>query len=133
LSRTLPVAVIGEERYSVRGRGLAPEDYGVKDIRRILPGGGMGESHPDTVDAAVGGGEDFKAKAVLFDNLAAHRDVAGDLGDEAAEGGGLVVLGQAERGGLVVISLGVVVGVAEDALWASVGVFGVGAGAGVGV
>jgi hypothetical protein len=61
----------------------------------------MGEADADSVDAAVGGGEDFEAEAIFFDDLAGERDVAGDLGDEAADGGGFVVLGEAKGGGVV--------------------------------
>ena len=64
-------------------------------------GGGMGETDADAVDAAIGAGQDFQTETVLFDDLAGERDVTGDLGDEAAEGGGFVVLGQAEGGGIV--------------------------------
>ena len=52
----------------------------------------MGEADAEAVDAAVGGGQDFHAKAVFFDDFAGEGDVAGDLGDEAAEGGGFVVM-----------------------------------------
>jgi len=51
----------------------------------------VGQADSDTVNAAVGAGKDFEAKAFFFDHLAGKRDVASDLGDEAAEGGGLVV------------------------------------------
>ena len=64
-------------------------------------GGGVGEADADAVDAAVGAGEDFEAEAVFFDDFTGEGDVAGDLGDEAAEGGGFVVLGEAEGGGVV--------------------------------
>jgi hypothetical protein len=53
----------------------------------------MGQADADAVDAAVRAGEDLEAEAVLFDHFARERDVAGDLGDEAAEGGGFVVFG----------------------------------------
>ena len=67
-----------------------------------LGGGGWGgEADADAVDAAVGAGEDFEAEAVFFDYFAGEGDVAGDLGDEAADGGGFVVLGEAEGGGVV--------------------------------
>jgi hypothetical protein len=56
-------------------------------------GGGVAEADADAVDAAVSAGEDLEAEAVLFDDFSGERDVAGDLGDEAAEGGGFVVLG----------------------------------------
>ena len=60
------------------------------------------EGDADAVDATVGGGEDLDAEAVLLEDLAGMGDVAGDLGDEAADGGRLVVFGQAERFGNVV-------------------------------
>jgi len=61
----------------------------------------VGEADADTVDAAVGAGEDFEAETVFFDDFAGEGDVAGDLGDEAAQGGGFVVLGKAEGSGVV--------------------------------
>src|ERR1700732_2801257 len=64
-------------------------------------GGGVGQADADSVDAAVGAGEDFEAEAVFFDDFSGEGDVAGDLGDETAEGGGFVVLGEAEGGGVV--------------------------------
>jgi len=67
----------------------------------LCGGGWVGEADADAVDAAVGAGEDFEAKAIFFDDFAGEGDVAGDLGDEAAEGGGFVVLGKAEGGGVV--------------------------------
>ena len=72
--------------------------------RDCLRCGKGGEGDADAVDATVGGGEDFEAEAVGFDDFAGEGDVAGDLGDKAADGGGLVVLGEADRGGLVVIA-----------------------------
>ena len=60
----------------------------------------MGQADADAVDAAVRAGEDFEAQAVLFDDFAGERDVAGDLGDQAAEGGGFVLFGEAEEVGL---------------------------------
>ena len=43
-------------------------------------GGGMvRKGDADAVDTAVGGGEDFEAEAVFFDDFAAEGDVAGDL------------------------------------------------------
>ena len=75
-------------------------------------GGGMGEADADAVDSAVGAGEDFEAEAIFFDDFSGEGDVAGDLGDEAAEGGGFVVLGEAEGGGVVsCVSWGSVVAV----------------------
>jgi hypothetical protein len=56
-------------------------------------GGRVGQADADAVDAAVGAGQDFEAEAFLFDDFAGEWDVAGDLGDKAAEGGGFVVLG----------------------------------------
>ena len=60
----------------------------------------MGQADADAVDAAVGAGEDLEAEAVFFDDFAGEGDVAGDLGDEAAEGGGFVLFGEAEEVGL---------------------------------
>src|SRR5271170_3992652 len=85
---------------------------------------GRDEADADAVDAAVGAGEDFEAEAVLFDYLSGQGDVAGDLGDEAAECGGLVVLGDTEGGG-------VVAGVAEVVLFGGVGGVGCGGFAGL--
>jgi hypothetical protein len=59
------------------------------------------EADADAVDAAVGAGEDFEAEAIGFDDFAGEGDVAGDLGDEAAEGSGLVVLRETESSGIV--------------------------------
>ena len=73
----------------------------------------MGEADADTVDAAVGAGKDFEAETVFYDYLAREGDVAGDLGDEAAEGGGFVVLGEREGAGRVVTEVALVVGVGE--------------------
>jgi hypothetical protein len=64
-------------------------------------GGRVGEADADAIDAAVGAGQDFEAEAILFDDFAGKGDVAGDLGDEAPEGGGFVVLGKAEGGWIV--------------------------------
>src|ERR1700730_16326557 len=64
-------------------------------------GGGVGQADADSVDAAVGAGEGFEAGGGFFDDFSGEGDVAGDLGDEAAEGGGFVVLGEAESGGVV--------------------------------
>ena len=61
----------------------------------------MAEAYADAVDASVGAGEDFEAEAVFLDDFAGQGDVTGYLGDEAAEGGGFVVLGKAESGGVV--------------------------------
>ena len=61
----------------------------------------MGETDADAVDAAVGTGEDFEAEAVFYDYFSGQGDMAGDLGYQAAEGGGLVVLGKAEGGGVI--------------------------------
>ena len=89
-----------------------------RDNSNLLSGsGGMGQADSDSVDAAVGAGEDFEAEAVFFDDFSGKRDVAGDLGDEAAEGGGFVVLGQAEGGGVVFR----ISGVAEVVLLGGVG------------
>ena len=72
------------------------------EIGQMSRGGGwVGQAYADAVDAAVGAGEDFEAEAVFFDDFARERDVAGDLGDQAAEGGRFVVLGKAESGGIV--------------------------------
>jgi hypothetical protein len=60
--------------------------------KHLGSGGGMGQADADAVDAAVSAGEDLEAEAVLFDDFSGEGDVAGDLGDEAAEGGGFVVL-----------------------------------------
>ncbi len=85
-----------------------------------------GESDADAVDAAVSGGKDFEAEAVFLYNFAAQGDVAGDLGDEAAEGGGLVVLGQAEGGGVIGVAYWVARGLAErDGLRIGIGVGGI--------
>ena len=62
----------------------------------------MGEGYADAFDAAVGGGEDLEAEAVFLDHLAGEGDVAGEFGDQAAESGGLVVLGEAD--GVVVVA-----------------------------
>jgi len=69
----------------------------------------VGEGDADAIDATVGRGEDFEAETVFLDDLAAHGDVASNLGDESAEGGGLVVLGEAEGGGVVCIAVRVAV------------------------
>ncbi len=95
---------------------------GLRYVKSSVGGRRMGECDADAVDAAVGGGEDFEAEAVFFDDFAAKGDVAGDLRDEAAKGGGFVVLGQAEGGGLIGISLGD--GCKE--VFAGVGIFEVG-------
>ena len=72
-------------------------------------GRGVGEADADAVDAAVGAGKDFEAETVFYDYLTRQGDVAGDLGDEPAQRGGFVVLGQAEGGGVVPgVSLGAV-------------------------
>ena len=81
-----------------------------------IPLGGfcwVGQADPDAIDAAVGAGEDFEAEAVFFDDFSGEGDVAGDLGDEAAQGGGFVMLGEAEGGG-------VVAGIAGDAVRARI-------------
>jgi hypothetical protein len=44
----------------------------------------VGEADADTVDAAVGAGKHFQAQALFYDHLSGQRDVAGDLGDQAA-------------------------------------------------
>ena len=66
----------------------------------------MREGNADAVDAAVGGGEDFDAETVFFDDLATHRDMSGDFGDEATESGGLIMFRQAQCGGVVGVPLG---------------------------
>jgi hypothetical protein len=60
----------------------------------------VGEADADAVDAAVSAGEDLEAQAVFFDYFAGEGDVAGDLGDEAAESGGFVLFREAEEAGL---------------------------------
>ena len=51
-----------------------------RDNSNLLSGsGGMGQADSDSVDAAVGAGEDFETQAVFFDDFAGERDVAGDL------------------------------------------------------
>ena len=90
-------------------------------------GGGLRERDADAVDAAVGGGKDFEAEAVFFDDFAAHGNVAGNLRDKPAEGGRLVVLGETEGGGLVGIAVSVAEGVlAGEEVFAGVGIFEVG-------
>lgn len=64
-------------------------------------GGRVSQADADTVDAAVGAGEDFKAEAVFYDYFSGKGDVASDFRDQAAEGGGFVVLGEAESGGVI--------------------------------
>jgi hypothetical protein len=61
----------------------------------------VGKAYADAVDAAVGAGEDFEAQAFFFDYFSGERDVAGDLGDQAADGGGFVVFGEADGCGIV--------------------------------
>jgi hypothetical protein len=61
----------------------------------------MGEADADAVDAAVSAGEDFEAEAVFYDYFSGEGNVAGDLGDQAAEGGGFVVLGEPEGSWIV--------------------------------
>ena len=77
----------------------------------------MAQADADAVDAAVGAGQDFEAEAVFFYDFAGEGDVAGDLGDEAAEGGGFVVLGEAEGGGVVA---GVAGGLRVGLVWIEV-------------
>jgi hypothetical protein len=68
-----------------------------------MSGGGrrVGQADANAVNAAVGAGQDFKAEAVFFYDFSGQGDVAGNLGDEAAERSGFVVLGQAKSGGIV--------------------------------
>ncbi len=71
--------------------------YGKGLLESIVVHGGLcgvGEADADALYFAVGGGENFQAEAVLFDDFAGQRDVAGDLGDQTAEGRGLVLLAQ---------------------------------------
>jgi hypothetical protein len=69
----------------------------------------VGEADAYAIDAAVGAGKDLEAETVFYDHLAREGDVAGDLRDEPAQGGGFVVLGQAEGSGVVPgVSLGTV-------------------------
>ncbi len=44
---------------------------------------------------------DFETQAILFDDFAREGNVAGDLGDEASQGGGFVVLRKTEGRGIV--------------------------------
>jgi hypothetical protein len=69
----------------------------------------VGETDAYAIDTAVGAGKNFEAETVFYNYLARERNVAGDLGDEPAQGGGFVMLGQAEGGGVVpCVSLGAV-------------------------
>ena len=74
-------------------------DTDLKGDQLPLRIGRCDEADADAVDAAVGAGEDFEAETILFDDFTGKRDVAGDLGDEAAEGGGFVFGGEAEEAG----------------------------------
>ena len=55
---------------------------GTDDGRALL-----GEADADGVDAAVSTRQDFEAETVFLDDFAGQWDVAGEFGDEAANGG----------------------------------------------
>ncbi len=57
---------------------------------------GLFGEHADLFDAAGGGLQDLEAEAALLDGFAGERDVSGDFGDQAADGGGVPILGEVE-------------------------------------
>jgi hypothetical protein len=61
----------------------------------------VGEADANTVDTAVGAGKHFQAQALFHDHLSGQRDVAGDLGDQAAKRSRFIVFGKADGGGVV--------------------------------
>jgi len=60
----------------------------------------MRKADADAVDAAVGAGEDLKAKAVFYDDFAGERNVAGDLRDQPTKRSRFIVFRKRERRGV---------------------------------
>src|SRR5215469_5921568 len=92
-------------RFVVGGRNaIVPDVSMIRDLAENRPPSSgsrrMRKADADAVDAAVGAGEDLKAKAVFYDDFAGERNVAGDLRDQPTKRSRFIVFRKRERRGV---------------------------------